>query len=149
MDDNTISNKNGLTHADLFRLRFAYVATSVVALPIASMMLFAPRLSYKVIGFPYRLPPDQDPVIFGTLASIWLMVGVLCVFAARFPRPYVAFLPMQLLYKTCWLMCVALPLLLRGELPEYAWPLTIGNLLWIGLDSYCMPWRYWWSRHQH
>lgn len=57
----------------------------------------------------------QDPVTFGMLGAIWLGIGALSAVGLRYPRPFVGLLALQVVYKSTWLVAVALPRIIAGE----------------------------------
>ncbi len=57
----------------------------------------------------------QDPVTFGMLGAIWLAIGLLSAAGLRYPRSFVGLLALQVLYKSIWLIGVALPRIVSGE----------------------------------
>lgn len=102
-------------------------------------MLCFPRMSHKILGFPRQLP-ECDAIVFGLLATMWLAVGLVCLDAIRKPFRYLVLLRIQLLYKTIWLLVVALPMWCRASLPDYGWTLLLGNAAWVVLDIAAIPW---------
>jgi len=93
-------------------LRFMYAYTVVVAGLIGLAEIVAPAGVQSVLGM-----PEQDPVVFGLAASMFLAFGLVAALGLRAPLKYCPILLVELLYKLVWLSGVVLPLALRGQFP--------------------------------
>ncbi|MDP9363733.1 MAG: hypothetical protein M3Q10_05815 [Chloroflexota bacterium] len=58
---------------------------------------------------------EQDPVTFGMLGAIWLAIGLLSLVGLRHPLPLAGIFAAQIVYKSIWIVAVALPRLIAGE----------------------------------
>ncbi|RMF37078.1 MAG: hypothetical protein D6753_18270, partial [Planctomycetota bacterium] len=121
-------------------LAIAFGSTALVGTIVGTLMIAAPDLSRKILGFPGELP-NTDPVVYGVLAAIWIAVGLQCFPALFKPTAYLPMLKIQLVYKAIWIAAIAAPLLRQGKFPDYAWTLLVGNCVWIGFDVLAIPWR--------
>lgn len=57
----------------------------------------------------------QDRVTLGMLGAIWLAIGALSVLGLRHPLRFAGIFAVQIVYKSVWLVGVALPTLIAGE----------------------------------
>jgi len=123
-------------------MKLTYGATAVLGIITGFVMLLAPaKFARKFVGFPFILP-EQDPIIYGALASIWLTVGFLCVLAIRAPLKFLPILALQFVYKSCWFLFIFIPLFVRSDFPNWGWASAIGNAIWMALDLKSIPWWY-------
>jgi hypothetical protein len=118
-------------------LKFMYLYTIVGAGLYGLGMVFAPRLAQSMSGF-----PAEDPVVFGIVGSVYVSFGVLSILGFRSPLKFTPVLLLQLFYKSIWLVCVALPLFLKGGLEQYAITLVIIFATYIIGDLIAIPFRY-------
>jgi hypothetical protein len=58
---------------------------------------------------------EQDPVTFGMLGAVWLAIGLLSLVGLRHPLPLAGIFAVQIVYKSVWIVAVALPRLVAGE----------------------------------
>ena len=129
---------------NLFWLKMVYGGTIFLGGVTGPIMLFAPRLAGKIVGFPERLP-EQDPVIFGVIACFWTATAIVAIFGLKQPLKYLVIPLIQMIYKSMWLLFVFLPLWLSGDFPDYGWTLAIGNFLFLMLDIKGLPFHYLWT----
>lgn len=90
-------------------LRFMYAANIVGAGVPGLLMVLAPDWAIGNL-----VPAPQDRVLFGMLGAIWLAIGALSVVGLRYPLQFAAVFVVQIVYKSIWLLAVALPLLAGG-----------------------------------
>ena len=126
---------------NLFWLKMVYGGTVFLGLTTGPIMVFAPRLAYKIVGFPERLP-EQDPLVFGIVGCFWTAAAIISIFGLKDPLKYLVIPMVQMIYKSMWLLCVFLPMWIWGDFPEYGWTLAIGNFLFLMLDLKGMPFHY-------
>jgi hypothetical protein len=96
-------------------LKFMYGYTAVGAGMMGAALLIAPDAVTGIFGW-----PEQDPIVLGTMASIWTGFGLVSILGLREPLKFVPILCLQLCYKTLWMLLVAIPLALSGALPSHA-----------------------------
>lgn len=101
-------------------LRFMYAANIVGAGVPGLLMVLAPDWAIGNL-----FPAPQDRVLFGMLGAIWLAIGALSVVGLRYPLRFAAVFVVQIVYKSIWLLAVALPLLAGGERTADVLPFAI------------------------
>ncbi|WP_146519891.1 hypothetical protein [Stieleria varia] len=129
------------TSESFFWLRLVYAGTIFLGLTTGPIILFAPKLARKLVGFPEMLP-EQDPVIVGVIGCFWTAAGVISIFGLMQPLKFIVIPLIQMIYKSTWLLFVFLPLLIAGKFPDYGWTIAIGNFIFLMLDIKAMPFRY-------
>ncbi len=108
-------------------LKAMYVLNLIIALPLGLVGLVAPGPLQGMMG----LPPG-DPIHFGIAAgAIPFAFGLAGAVGLRFPLVIAPVLALQALYKSVFLVGVALPLLIRGQFPEFAVGLCLVYTLFI------------------
>jgi len=95
-------------------LRFMYAYTIIGAGAMGLALIVAP--SAVISAFRW---PEQDPVVMGVTASVYLAFGVLSVFGLRDPLKFAPVLCLQLFYKCLWMIGIVLPLVAVGQLPAH------------------------------
>lgn len=115
-------------------LKFMYAYTLIGAGGFGLGILFLPRLTLSTFGF-----PQQDPIIFGTYGSVLVAFGILSIFGLRSPLKFVPVLMMQLLYKFIWLLSILFPLLIKNQVPGYAFMLVLIFISYILGDLIAIP----------
>lgn len=58
----------------------------------------------------------QDPAMFGMTGAIWLAIGISGLLGMRYPDLLKGVFPIQMIYKSIWILFVGLPLLASGEM---------------------------------
>lgn len=116
-------------------LKGMYLANVLVALPLGLASLLAPEAVQGWMGI-----PTFDPIHFGIASgAIPFAFGIAGVMGLRFPVSLYPVLALQALYKSAFLLAVAVPLLVRGQFPEFAVPLCIIYLLFIVGNVIAVP----------
>ncbi len=118
-------------------LKFMYLYTILGAGGFGLGMIFDPKLIQSMFGF-----PSQDPVVFGICASVFVAFGVLSIFGFRSPLKFTPVLLLQLSYKSIWLICIILPLLVVGAPETYAIIIAIIFVTYIIGDLIAIPFSY-------
>lgn len=95
-------------------LRFMYVYTIVSAGSLGLGLILAPDVVVSAFKW-----PEQDPIVVGVMASIYVAFGALSALGLRAPLRFAPVLCLQLCYKAIWFVGVLLPLLVRGDLPAH------------------------------
>jgi hypothetical protein len=79
----------------------------------------------------------------GVAYSFWGALALLAAVGLRYPLQMVPVLLMQMIYKTIWLLAVALPLWLAGTpfdplMVSFTWAMALG----VAFDLIVIPWGY-------
>lgn len=118
-------------------LKVMYIYTAAFAGFCGAGMIVAPGTIRSI----FRLP-EQEPIAFGIVGSVYLAFGLLSLLGLRAPMKFVPVLLLQLCYKLMWFVGVVLPLCVRGQLPSYALPTAIIFATYIIGDLIAIPFRY-------
>lgn len=86
--------------------------------------------------------PIQEPINFGILGSVYLAFGLISILGLRSPLKFVPVLLVEITYKTIWFMGVILPLILKGQFPQYALINTIIFATFIIGNAIAIPFKY-------
>ncbi|MGH8620915.1 MAG: hypothetical protein ACRET3_02160 [Burkholderiales bacterium] len=78
----------------------------------------------------------------GVAVSFWAALSTLCGLGLRYPLKMLPLLLLQLLYKSVWLLAVALPLWSAGPLDALATDLTKTFVAGVIADLLVIPWAY-------
>ena len=78
----------------------------------------------------------------GVAFSFWAALSTLCGLGLRYPLKMLPMLLLQLLYKTIWLLAVALPLSSAGQLGSATPDLTRTFVGGVIADLIVIPWGY-------
>ena len=92
-----------------------YIYTIVGAGGFGLGIIVMPNVMRSIFGW-----PEQDPIVFGVMGSVWLSFALLSVLGLRSPLKFVPVLLLQLCYKVVWFIGVILPILFGGRFPTYA-----------------------------
>jgi hypothetical protein len=118
-------------------LKFMYIYTLIGAGGLGLGIIFIPQVVQSVFKF-----PEQDPVVFGLLGSSYIAFGLLSILALRAPLWFSPVLLLQLCYKVIWIIAIAIPLLLSGELPIHAALLLVIFFTYVVGDLIAIPFPY-------
>ncbi len=97
--------------AETLGLQLMFGAAIFGAGLVGAATLFLPRLAGKYV-FAGETTVDRYIRILGAL---WLALGLVAILGVTSPSNYWPILLLQLIYKTIWLMCVAVPAIARGN----------------------------------
>ncbi len=86
--------------------------------------------------------PIQEPINFGILGSVYLAFGLISILGLRSPLKFVPVLLAEITYKTIWFIGVILPLILKGQFPQYALINTIIFATFIIGNAIAIPFKY-------
>jgi len=118
-------------------LKFMYIYTAAFAGVCGLGMIVAP----DTVRSAFRLP-DQEPIAFGIVGSVYLAFGLLSLLGLRAPLKFVPVLLLQLCYKLIWFVGVILPLCVKGQFPLYALPMAIIFATYVIGDLIAIPFGY-------
>ena len=105
------------------------------------LLIFVER-AYRVIAGMVTPATPLGP-FDGTAYAFWGALALLAALGLRYPLQMVPVLLVHLLYKSLWLLGVALPLWAAGRpfdppMTAFAWAMAIG----VALDLLIIPWRH-------
>ena len=92
------------------RLRWLYISNIIGAGVPGLIMVSFPQWAANNM-----FPGEHDPAMFGMTGSIWLAIGIASALGLRTPQLFRSLFLMQIIYKTIWILTVALPLMLQGN----------------------------------
>jgi hypothetical protein len=118
-----------------------YIYTTILAGYLGLQVVFFPDTAISWNKF-----APQDPMMFGVAGSVWIAFAIFSLFGLRSPLKFVPVLLMQLFYKSIWLVCVVLPLLIAGKLSLNEIYFAIGMLTFVIGDLIAIPFPYAFSR---
>ena len=118
-----------------------YIYTIVGAGGFGLGMIFIPGVMRSIFGW-----PNQDPIVFGVIGSVYLSFGILSIFGLRSPLKFLPVLLLQLSYKVIWFIGVVLPLLVVGKFPLYGLLHVIIFATYIIGDLIAIPFPYVFAR---
>jgi len=87
------------------------------------------------------------PLMNGVVASLLAAVSVLAVLGIRYPLQMLPLLLFELVWKSIWLIAVALPLWSADQLDAATWKTTKECLFGLILMPIVIPWPYVLSRY--
>jgi len=90
--------------------------------------------------------PMQEPINFGILGSVYLAFGLISILGLRSPLKFVPVLLAEITYKTIWFIGVILPLILKGQFPQYALINAIIFATFIIGNAIAIPFKYIFSK---
>ena len=122
-------------------LKFMYIYMAAFAGVCGLGMIVAPDTVRSAFGV-----PDQEPITFGIVGSVYLAFGMLSLLGLRAPRKFVPVLLLQLCYKSIWFVGVVLPLCVKGQFPAYAVLTVIVFATYVIGDLVAIPFDYVLSR---
>ncbi len=118
-------------------MRFMYVYAIVGAGVVGLIVLLAPSFAAKHI-FSGTVEPN---IAMSVLGSIWLAVGALAVFGLFYPVQFSPLFVVQLIYKSVWLLFVALPMVVSGRAKSLPLVMTILFVFWVIGLPFAIPFR--------
>jgi len=90
--------------------------------------------------------PIHEPINFGILGSVYLAFGLISILGLRSPLKFVPVLLAEITYKTIWFIGVILPLILKGQFPQYALINTIIFATFIIGNAIAIPFKHIFSK---
>lgn len=111
-----------------------YGLTIVVAGTIGLLMILSPSTVNTLMSM-----PTDNPMIYGVAGSVFLTFAVLSILGLRSPLKFVPVLVMQLVYKTIWILAVALPAIINGSFPSWAWVTLALFMVFVVGDIFAIP----------
>ena len=118
-------------------LKGMYILTIIHAGGSGLGIILIPGFIRSLFGW-----PNQDPIVFGILGSVWVAFGLLSILGLRSPLKFSPVLLLQLTYKVVWFIGVILPILIAGEFPAYAMGYVFFFIVYIIGDLIAIPFPY-------
>lgn len=118
-------------------LKIVYVANMIVAGWIGISSLFFPKISAATIF--QNTYPHTD--IIRLVGCLWLAIAIVSAAGLWQPVIFSPVLLLQLIYKSLWLLVVALPAIKNNQ--AYPVGMAIFFLLWVLLLPFVIPWAAW------
>jgi len=122
---------------DMLAVRLVFGANVLVAGIVGATTLFRPAVA-RALVFGNTVDPSAALRIVG---SFWLAIALLSAIGVFHPRPMLAVLVVQLLYKGLWLAVVAMPALVAGDSRGLPSGVAVFFLVWVAVLPFVIPWR--------
>ena len=137
------SSEDNNTSASVVWMRVMYLIAIVGAGAVGLTMLLAPRLAsqYVFVG------ATQVDNYLRILAALWLALGVASVLGLFQPIKFSVIFLIQLIYKSTWLIGVAIPSIVSGNREPGLLFLTILFALWVVGLLFAVPFQYLFKHH--
>ena len=87
------------------------------------------------------------PLMSGVVSCLLAGVSILAAFGIRYPLRMLPVLLFELIWKTIWLVSVALPLWMAGEIDPKTWSTVVDTLVGVILMPIVIPWGYVWAHY--
>jgi hypothetical protein len=126
-----------LSTQSLILLRSIYIANIIVAGTVGWMSLFAPSRAARIV-FSGTTEPNIPMQIVG---SFWLTIALLSVAGLFSPVRFSIVLLLQLIYKSLWLLAIAIPAILAGKPDSIPIGMAIFFLIWAIVLPFAIPFR--------
>ena len=108
----------------------------------AIYLLVDPKNAFSFIGFPSSGISYPASLIAGVAYSQWLTIALLSVLGLRSPIKYSPVLLFVVTYKTVWMVALALPHAISGNLISWGKTTAIEWLILVVIVALVMPWKY-------
>lgn len=143
MNEKLAWSEEAINGASVVWMRVMYVIAMVGAGAVGLTMLLAPRLAsqYVFVG------ATQVDNYLRILAALWLALGAASVIGLFQPIKFSVVFLLQLMYKSVWLLVVAVPAILGGDRESGLLFLTILFALWIVGLLFAVPFQYLFKHH--
>jgi hypothetical protein len=116
-------------------LKIIYAANVIVAGWISLTSLFFPKTAQATV-FSNDVAYSE---VIRLVGALWGAIFVLSVIGLFLPEKMRLVLLFQLIYKSTWLLCVALPAALRQQ--PYPKSMAVFFIVWVLLLPFVIPWR--------
>lgn len=121
----------------MIALKLIYTANILVAGWIGIYSVFLPKTAMVTV-FSNAYEPTEVVRLVGCL---WLAIALLSVIGLWKPLVFSPVLLIQLIYKSGWLLIVALPAIFNGA--PYPRGMAVFFVIWIIVLPFVIPWKYW------
>jgi len=119
----------------MLTIKLIYLANIVVAGWISISSLFFPKIAQQTV-FSHAIEYSEAIRLVGAL---WFAIFILSVLGLFFPKQMSLVLVFQLIYKSSWLMVVALPAILNAN--PYPKGMSVFFLIWVIVLPFVIPWK--------
>jgi hypothetical protein len=116
-------------------MKFIYIANIVVAGWISISSLFFPRMAHRTV-FQGAFAYSESIRLVGAL---WGAIFLLSVLGLFLPRQMSLVLLFQLIYKSSWLLFVALPAIVNNQ--PYPKGMAMFFVVWVLILPCVIPWQ--------
>ena len=110
------------------------------------MMKFVYGMTFLLLGYrmwSYLLNPEElIPSMDGVAYSFWAAYATMMGFGLRYPAKFLPLIILQLFYKSVWILTVALPLRMAGELDSGSADMLQSFTIAVVIDLFVIPWAY-------
>jgi len=96
------------------KLKIMYIYTAILTMTFGLGIVALPNIMVSLFGW-----PEQDPIVFGVMGSVYVAFALLALLGLRDPVKFIPILLLQLFYKVVWFIGVIIPLLITGNFPLY------------------------------
>lgn len=117
-------------------IRLVYIANILVAGWIGVTSLLNPKLAATAV-FTNAYPSSEVMRLVGCL---WLAITLLSFLGLWQPMTFSPVLLLQLIYKSTWLLVVALPAIRHHQ--PYPTAMAVFFLVWVVVLPFVIPWKY-------
>lgn len=116
-------------------LKIIYIANIVVTGLISYSCLFTPQAAVDNV-FSGTITYSE---VIKLVGALWGAIFVLSILGLFFPQPMSLVLLFQLIYKSSWLLIVALPAFAAGK--DFPGPMAMVFLIWVLVLPFFIPWK--------
>ncbi len=121
---------------------------SIVSVSRVRLWILRAMYAFIVVGLGLFVWPSYIAAVpglplFNSVALTMLgAFSILCLLGIRYPLQMLPILLWELLWKSMWLLIIALPLWASGEMDERRFQTVIDCLVGVVLVPLAVPWRY-------
>lgn len=117
-------------------MQLMYVANIVVAGVISILSIFFPATAARTLFNNCYQYTD----VIRLVGCLWLAITILSIFGLWFPLAMSPVFLVQLIYKSMWLLVVAIPATLSGK--PHPWQMALFFVAWVLLLPFAIPWQH-------
>ncbi len=128
-------------------------ADNMVEVPRIRLLVLRGIYAFIVVGlglfvWPSYLAAVPDLPLFNSVALTMLAAfSILCLLGIRYPLKMLPVLLWEVLWKGMWLVIIALPLWMNGQLDDQRAQTVIDCLVGVILVPLAIPWSYVWDKY--
>ncbi|EFC35780.1 predicted protein [Naegleria gruberi] len=120
--------------------KFMYLANIMVAGYVACFALFFPQQAQSELFYGNSLTDDGSTIAVMIVGCHWMAIVIISMLGLFFPLQCSIVFVHQLIYKSLYLLLVALPAMwMKREVPQ---PMTTLFAIWVLLLPLVIPWHY-------
>ncbi len=116
-------------------LKIIYIANILVAGWISISSLFFPKIAHTTV---FENAIEYSEVI-RLVGALWGAIFILSIVGLFFPTQMSLVLLFQLIYKSSWLIFVAVPAIINNH--PYPKGMTFFFMIWVVVLPFAIPWR--------